>query len=41
MGGPDGRLAAFSLIISSAGVAAEFIEFFRPMFRPIEPTKQF
>jgi len=31
----------FSLIISSQGVAAEFIEFFRLLFRPLEPTKQF
>jgi hypothetical protein len=39
--GPNGQLAVFSLILSSEGVAAEFIELFRPMFRPTEPTKQF
>jgi hypothetical protein len=37
----NGRPAMFSLIISSENVPAEFIELFRPMFRPIEPTKQF
>jgi hypothetical protein len=31
----------FSLIVSSEGVAAEFIELFRLMFRRIEPVKQF
>jgi hypothetical protein len=39
--GPDGRLSVFSPIIASKGVAAEFIESFRPMFRPIGLTKQF
>jgi hypothetical protein len=39
--GPNGQLAVFSLILSSEGVAAEFIELFRPMFRPTELTKQF
>ena len=39
--GPNGRLAVFSLILSSEGVVAEFIEFFRPLFRPEGPTKQF
>jgi hypothetical protein len=40
--GPAGRLAVFSLILSSEGsVVAEFIEFFRPLFRPAGPMKQF
>jgi hypothetical protein len=39
--GPNGQLAVFSPNLSSEGVVAEFIEFFRPLFRPEEPTKQF
>jgi hypothetical protein len=39
--GPNGRLSLFSLILSSEGAAAEFIEFFPPLFRAIEPTKHF
>jgi hypothetical protein len=39
--GPNGRLSLFSLILSSEGAAAEFIEFFPPLFRAIESTKQF
>ena len=31
----------FSLILSSEGVAAESIELFRLLFRPVGPTKQF
>lgn len=38
---PAGRLAVFSLILSSEGGVAEFIEFFRPLFRPAGPMKQF
>ena len=39
--GPNGRFSGFSLILSTEGVAAEFIEFFRLLFRPKGPTKQF
>src|SRR2546429_996198 len=39
--GPNRQLATFSLILSSEGVAAEFIELFRLLFRPTGPTKQF
>jgi hypothetical protein len=39
--GPAGRLVVFSLILSSAGAVAEFIEFFWPLFRPAGPMKQF
>ena len=39
--GPNGPLAVFSPSLSSEGVMAEFIEFFRPLFRPEGSTKQF
>jgi hypothetical protein len=39
--GPAGRLVVFSLILSSEGGVAEFIEFFRPLFRPAGAMKQF
>ena len=39
--GPAGRLVVFSLIPSSEGGVTEFIEFFRPLFRPAGPMKQF
>src|SRR4029079_17093776 len=37
----NGLLLVFSLNILGESAVAEFIEFFRPMFRRIEPTKQF
>jgi hypothetical protein len=39
--GPAGRLVVFSLIPSSEGGVTEFIEFFRPLFRPAGAMKQF
>src|SRR6267142_1307907 len=39
--GPNGQVSLLSLILSSEGAAAEFIEFFPPLFRAIETTKQF
>jgi hypothetical protein len=39
--GRNGLFRVSSPIISREGAAPEFIEFFRPMFRRIAPTKQF